>query len=218
MKKIVIISDTHEKHENIEVPEGDILIHCGDSTNRGSLFQFNKFLAWMKKQAPKHKVLVFGNHELGFSKSPKQEEAIESCKQFGIQLLQDSGITIEGLKIFGQPWQPFFYDWEFNVPRGKEIAKKWELIPEDTQILITHGPPYGILDLVELSPFEERDAHQGCEELRKRVESLKNLKLHAFGHLHGNEQFVEMNGCKFVNAAMVNDRHQLGPKPVVVEL
>ena len=214
--KLVIISDTHNLHDKIDLPKGDILIHCGDATNRGTLTELYKFTSWMKDQNFDQKIAIAGNHDHCF----QNENAIKAkdiMKQFGIIYLQDSGIEINGLHIFGQPWQPWFYDWSFNVPRGDEIAKKWTLIPDNTNILITHGPPYGILDLIE-DDFSNRDLHQGCEELKKKVDQLTQLKLHAFGHLHSNEQLIKLNKVNFVNAAIVDDNHKVIHKPTIIDL
>lgn len=215
--KIVSISDTHEKHRQLIIPECDILIHSGDCTNRGSLLKLYDFCTWIAQQPARHKVLVYGNHELGFSSGSKRQEAVDTPKQFGINYLENSEIVIDGIKIYGSPITPFYFDWEWNVNRGSEIAKVWSQIPNDTNILITHGPPHGILDLVE-EDFCETDQHQGCEELRKKVDQLSNLKLHVFGHLHGNNQLIELNNKIFINAAMVDDKHRIIREPVVIDL
>jgi len=86
-------------------------------------------------------------------------------------------VIIEGVKFYGSPWQPRFFDWAFNLDRGEEIKKKWDLIPMDTDVLITHGPPYGILDLTH------EGEKVGCEELMKAVLRVQP-KIHIFGHIH----------------------------------
>lgn len=215
--KICVISDTHEKHEQIKIPKCDILIHCGDCTNKGSLISLYKFCTWFEQQPAKYKVLVYGNHELGFSHGSKREEAIKTPKQFGITYLENSNTIIDGLYMYGSPVTPFYYGWEWNVHRGKEIAYFWNKIPNDIDILITHGPPYGILDLTAKS--SNRDLHQGCEELIKKINTLDNLKLHAFGHLHQQQsQIIELNNTKFVNAAIVDDCHNVIHQPVIIDL
>src|SRR5579863_6916609 len=105
------------------------------------------------------------------------------AEENGVIYLDDSGIEIEGLKIWGSPVQPEFCSWAFNRKRGKEIARHWAKIPEDTQVLVTHGPPVGILDEVDrgiISGVEGGREHVGCEELRKRVDESKDLKLHCY--------------------------------------
>lgn len=216
--KLCIISDSHNKHEQIIIPKCDILIHCGDFSNKGSLLELYSFAAWMEKQSANYMISVAGNHDHCFQNS-NALEARETMKQFGITYLQDSGVEINGLHIFGQPWQPFFYDWSFNVHRGTEIAKKWSLIPDEVDVLITHGPPHGILDLVEDEYMSDRDRHQGCEELRKKVDQLTNLKLHVFGHLHhqgGN--IINLNNKIFANAAMCDDHHNLLRQALIIDI
>lgn len=217
--KIVAISDTHNHHRKINIPEGDILIHSGDITNRGELKIMADFANWLQELPHKYKIVVFGNHEIGMSKSPKREQAIALIEAAGAIYLEDSGTNINGLKIWGSPVQPWFHSWEWNKFRGAEIKKYWDLIPEDTNVLITHGPPYNILDEVPVSPWEVRDSHQGCEELAERVTQLKELKLHCFGHLHtgGGKQIIQ-NNTIFANAAICTEEYDPTNLPIVVEI
>lgn len=219
MMRIVCISDTHEQEEEIELPEGDVLIHSGDITNRGSLFSLDKFLSWMKAQSFRHNVLIAGNHDLNFQNT-NHAKSVQMCKDYGITYLQDSSTEINGMKIYGSPWQPFFCNWAFNLSRGKEIAKKWDLIPADTNILISHGPPHGILDLIEGSPSNNgRDLHQGCQDLYDRIQDLKELKLHCFGHLHLNGGKTEVhNNVIYANAAICTEEYKPTNKPVVLDI
>jgi len=223
MTKICCISDTHQKHEQLTLPESDILIHSGDFTNKGNYFAIRDFLSWFVKQPAKYKIFISGNHEIGLERGPTKEAKQDLIKSYvsvneNLYYLENSGISIEGMNIYGSPFTPYFYDWEWNVPRGAEIAKKWEAIPDSTNILITHGPPHSILDLID-SFSNERDIHQGCEELLKKVDSLPALKLHVFGHLHlqGCNQFI-LNNKIFVNAAMCDDKHKIRSNPIVVDM
>jgi Icc-related predicted phosphoesterase len=216
--RLIIISDTHGAHEQLTLPEGDVLIHCGDMINQGSLLRFNHFAAWMRAQKFDHKLIIYGNHALGFSRDPKKSDAAETCRQFGLTLLEESDVVINGVKFWGSSATPYFYDWEFNYQRGEDIAKIWSKIPDDTNVLITHGPPYGVLDLVDDTYLQE-DLHQGCEELKKKVDALPNLKVHVFGHLHkqGGEK-LEQNEKIFTNAAMVNDNYKIVREPIVIDI
>src|SRR5690606_11518487 len=129
----------------------------------------------------KRKIFVAGNHDWLFE---KDDDRARGLLDPGISYLQDSSTEIDGLKIYGSPWQPRFFDWAFNLNRGREMAEKWAMIPDEIDILITHGRPHGILDLVPRQGWNE---NTGCEELRKRVEQLSHLgrlKLHVFGHIH----------------------------------
>ena len=215
MPKIVCLSDTHNCNEQIEVPGGDILIHSGDATTIGSFEQVKAFNYWFAALPHRHKIFVAGNHDWLFE---KKNESARALLDRSIVYLQDSSIEIEGLKIYGSPWQPRFFDWAFNLNRGYELAEKWALIPGDIDILITHGPPNGILDLVP-----RRDWHEntGCEELRKRVEEIAThgkLKLHVFGHIHCGYGTHEEFGVKFVNASNCDEQYNPTQPPIVVDL
>jgi Icc-related predicted phosphoesterase len=218
--RIVIISDTHTYHRKVVVPDGDVLIHCGDITNRGELSTIKDFSNWLRDLPHKNKTLIFGNHELNMENGPHRNVAINMITDAGATYLENSGAEIEGLKFWGSPVTPRFFDWEWNVNRGKDIAAIWKKIPDDINILITHGPSYGVLDLVEdnLSNMG-RDLHQGCEELAKRIKELKNLKLHCCGHLHtdGGKQ-VNINGVTYANAAICTEQYRPINNPVIIDL
>ncbi|MBX7169824.1 MAG: metallophosphatase domain-containing protein [Pyrinomonadaceae bacterium] len=212
--KIVCLSDTHNCNENIEVPDGDILLHAGDATVRGTIFEINQFANWFTSLPHKHKIFVAGNHDWLF----ENDNALARMLISQVSYLQDSFIEIEGLKIYGSPWQPRFYDWAFNLNRGAELAEKWKQIPLNTDILITHGPPNGILDEV---PRKYSIENTGCEELRKRVETLAefgNLKLHLFGHIHCGYGQMEKFGVKFVNASNCDEEYNPTQPPIIVEI
>lgn len=213
--RIVCLSDTHNCNEQIEVPDGDILLHSGDATTVGNVVQINAFNQWFGSLPHKYKIFVAGNHDWLFE---TDNGLAQSLLDKSIIYLQDSLIEIEGLKIYGSPWQPRFFDWAFNLNRGVELAEKWKQIPLDTDILITHGPPNGILDEVERGSWTE---NTGCEELRKRVETLAEfgkLKLHLFGHIHCGYGQDEQFGVKFVNASTCDEQYQPTQPPIVIDL
>lgn len=210
--KLVLISDTHNLHRYIEnMPEGDVLIHAGDSTMGGSPGEVQNFVYWFSGLNYKHKIMIPGNHDLGFD-GPNSKEFVSLVRDSGITYLFDSSIEIDGIKFWGGPWTPRFHDWAFNVTRGESIASKWNLIPEDTQILITHGPPNGILDL------NKQGMPVGCEMLRNRIRQLKNLKYHIFGHIHEGYGIVERDGVVYCNAATCTARYAPTNKPLVIEV
>lgn len=223
MPRIVLLSDTHNAHDEINVPAGDILIHAGDATGRGTIEEINAFSRWFTALPHKHKILVAGNHDWLFETNP----ALAKSLMRDCIYLQDSLAQIENLKIYGSPWQPRFYDWAFNLDRGAELAEKWHLIPDDTDILITHGPPFGILDAAPRGSLP--DENVGCADLRRRVEELAalgNLKLHVFGHIHhsygATEMFGEKNnrksGVKFANASNCDESYAPVNVPLVFDL
>jgi hypothetical protein len=114
------------------------------------------------------------------------------------------------LVIYGTPWQPEFFNWAFNLPRGEKLKEKWDMIPVDTDILITHGPPFGKLDYVRYG-----NENVGCEELMKRVEEIKP-KIHVFGHIHEGYGYVFDGNTHYINASVLNDRYEYRNKPVNV--
>ena len=213
--KIVCLSDTHNCNEQITVPDGDILIHAGDATIQGSFFEMRDFAQWFASQPHKIKIFVAGNHDWLFETN---NSLARSLLDKSIIYLQDSFVEIAGLKIYGSPWQPRFFDWAFNLNRGAELAEKWRLIPSDIDILITHGPPNGILDEVPRQYFV---VNTGCEELRKKVEEIAafgNLKLHVFGHIHCGYGTDEQFGVKFANASNCDESYDPTNAPLIFEL
>lgn len=216
MPRIVCISDTHNCNEKISVPDGDLLVHAGDATIKGTDKEVIDFLCWFAGLPHKHKVLIAGNHDWLFQTDNRFARSL--IAETKVTYLQDSSEEIAGLKFYGSPWQPRFYDWAFNLNRGAEMAEKWEMIPDDTNILITHGPPNGILDVVET---RFGGSHEGCEELRKRVEDLGSkgqLKLHVFGHIHGGYGVHDQFGLKFVNASTCDEEYHPTQSPIVIDL
>lgn len=204
--KIDCISDTHGKHKKIALPGGDILIHAGDVSGRGHSGEILPFLDWYAEQDYSHIILIPGNHDFGFEKEP--ERYVKECADRNITLLNDSGCIVEGIKIHGSPVQPWFYDWAFNRQRGADIKRHWDLIPEDTEILVTHGPPYGILDDANGRGYVN---HVGCEELYKKVVQTK-VKLHIFGHIHEGAGYKYLDGKTYVNASSLDGMYMFeGP-------
>jgi Icc-related predicted phosphoesterase len=207
--RIVILSDTHLKHD-FDVPDGDVLVHCGDFTMEGDGRQIARFDAWIAALPHRWKIVVAGNHEFGFEAAPEVAQRLLQTPIY----LQDSAIVVEGVKFYGSPWQPWFHEHAFNFPpgeRGRERAEEtWAKIPDDTDVLITHGPPRGILDKVG-------SRHCGCEYLLEAVERVKP-KLHAFGHIHIAYGTLRRGETLFVNAAIVDGRYQPVNRPVVVDV
>jgi Icc-related predicted phosphoesterase len=213
-KKITFISDTHNKHKHLTskgmgniLGSGDILVHAGDCTSMGQKHEINEFLKWFSNTDFEHKIFIAGNHDFGFE---KETDIDQQFKDLGVTYLFDNDITIDGIKFYGSPWQPEFYNWAFNLPRGEELAAKWEKIPDDVDILITHGPAYGILDYAPIG------GHVGCEELYRKIVEVKP-KIHVCGHIHDSYGQKTMGGIEFLNASTLNDRYEYAHKPIVVE-
>ncbi len=207
--KFIAISDTHGKHEKLQLPKGDVLIHAGDISGRGLIFEVTNFLNWFNVQDFKYKILIAGNHDFFFEREP--EDIINKIIPAGIAYLNDSEVIFDGIKIWGSPISPWFYNWAFNRHRGAAIKKHWDLIPHSTDILITHGPAYNILDATI-------DGHNaGCEDLLETIKVIKP-KVHICGHIHEAYGTTKKSGITFINASVLNEKYELVNKPVVFEM
>lgn len=201
--KIVAISDTHNRN-NIVVPDGDILVHAGDFSGRKSLKDLIRLNKWFGTLPHKHKILVAGNHDWCW----------ENDKNTAILLLtnaiylEDSSIIIDGVKLYGTPYQPWFYDWAFNKSR-KELIDIYSNIPLDTDVLITHTPPKGILDETA------NGMSVGSEELRTVVDIIKP-PIHIFGHIHESYGHVKQGNTDFYNASVCNEDYNPINKPAEI--
>ena len=217
MKKITFLSDTHTRQGLIpysDLPGGDILIHAGDIMNSG----YNKndifdFLYWYNS-IPDYttKIFIAGNHDRMFENHP--EDVKQWLSEFpNITYLQDQAITVDGIKIYGSPWQPEFFSWAFNLPRkGPGLMSKWEAIPDDTDILITHGPAYGFVDTVAGRPYE----NLGCELLAERIQTFRP-KIHVCGHIHSGYGIETIDNIHYINASVLDERYEYTQKPWNVE-
>ncbi|HSF31273.1 MAG TPA: metallophosphatase domain-containing protein [Candidatus Tectomicrobia bacterium] len=211
--RAVFLSDTHGLHGQVAVPDGDVVVHCGDVSNVGESIEIGDFLRWFAALPHRHKIFVAGNHDWIFLKQPDAALSMVSIIAPGVHYLQDSGVAIDGLRFWGSPWQPEFCGWAFNLPRGKALADKWATIPDDTNVLITHGPPQGIQDTIRPGGLS-----LGCSDLTARVQQLPQLQLHAFGHIHGGYGEAERDGVRFVNASICTELYQPTNAPIVVDI
>lgn len=212
--KIVCISDTHNCNGQIAVPDGDLLVHSGDATVQGTVGEVQAFMDWFGSLPHKRKIFVAGNHDWLYETQPGLAERMTADR--GIDYLRDSATEIDGIKIYGSPWQPRFFDWAFNLNRGPEMAEKWAGIPDETEILITHGPPFGILDFVK----HPQPHSAGCEDLLRRVGELAKggrLRCHIFGHIHSGYGTHRQDGVTFVNASSCDEDYVPTQAPIVVD-
>ncbi len=203
---LTFISDPHFNHYQIELGCGDILFVCGDFTRKGRVDDVVEFSKFIGAQNFRYKVVIAGNHDFCFE-DERREEVEKILSDNGIVYLNDSGIEIEGIHIWGSPIQPWFFDWAFNRRRGEKIRKHWDLIPENTDILITHGPPMGILDVCKSGK------HVGCEDLLLRLEKVAP-KIHAFGHIHESYGIEKIKETTYINCSISDERYQYKNGPI----
>jgi len=219
MPTLIFISDTHTKHYEIdkqlrEISENHpdaILVHSGDISYRGRIWEVEEFVEWYASLPFKNKIMIAGNHDFLFEKeSEKASEILERLGQ-GIIYLNDSGIEVEGLNFWGSPVTPWFHDWAFNR-FDKEIGYHWNLIPENTNVLITHGPPHLTLDSTKSG------LRVGCPILAEKISKLSNLKIHVFGHIHEAAGIVEKNGVIYVNASTLDLYYDVKNSPIILSI
>lgn len=206
--KFITISDTHGEHRELKLPTGDAIIHAGDFCQHGRVADALDFLEWYDALDFATKILIGGNHDFFAADESKRFNALLPS---GITYLNDSGTVVNGIQIWGSPVQPDLTGWAFGKPRGKAMRKHWNLIPATTDLLVTHTPPYGILD-------KSRSKRSlGCEELSKRLDEL-DVAVHVFGHIHASYGQVTIGSTHYINASNYNSRRGLVNKPVVFEL
>jgi Icc-related predicted phosphoesterase len=209
--KIVMLADTHMQHEQAELPKGDVLIHCGDFCSSGNIYEFELFAKWFDNLNYKHKILIAGNHDCcaEWNKLGIKNSLVNTT------YLENERTIIDGVKFWGSPVTAPFNEWAFNWPSDMRKAL-YGLVPNDIDVMITHGPPFNILDKTD-------DGYSfGCVHLREAIERI-NPKLHCFGHLHPSygsyHCFIEgKQDTEFVNCSLLNDNYKMVNKPIVFEV
>ena len=214
--KITLISDTHNKHKYItdDLPGGDLLIHAGDISSMGYEHEIREFCKWYNSlDNYTNKVFIAGNHDWGFQiNTEKVKEILDFYEN--ITYLQDKEVLVgeKLVSVYGSPWQPEFYNWAFNLPRkGDELKEKWDNIPSNTDILITHGPAYGYVDKVI-----GRTENLGCELLTERIKELKP-KIHVCGHIHSGYGYTFDGDTHYINASVLNESYIYYNKPLTID-
>lgn len=217
--KIACISDTHGSHKALTgfMPDADVLVHAGDLTSNGKRSQWIEAVQWLESQLDRyeHVVCIAGNHD--FIAEAFMKENAEDKMRAGMfskpnfHYLRDSGVTIDGKHFYGSPWTPRFFDWAFNADRGLVIKQYWDKIPAYTNVLVTHGPPYRVLDWVGTERV-------GCEDLREAIDRVKP-QVNIFGHIHcAHGEANGQNGTKFINASIVDEQYRPVNIPIVIEI
>lgn len=206
--RIVLLSDTHERHRELDVPDADLLLHAGDATMNGNYDAIRDFDDWLASLPHAHKIFVAGNHDRTFESAPEKARPLVKHATY----LQDAGATVGGIRIWGSPWQPEFMSWAFNLERGAPLREKWALIPPDTDILVTHGPPLGHGD--QLAHGDE--GRVGCEELALRIVAL-DIRLHVFGHIHEGYGVTQNALTLHANASNCDLGYEATQPPILLE-
>jgi len=211
--RLVLLSDTHTMHDQVVVPDGDVLIHAGDLTFTGRRDQWIAALAWFGNLPHPHKIYIAGNHDFGSE---------HFCRSVGnIDYLDNSGVSIDGHTFWGSPITPTFGRWA-HMSDPEVIHEYWDKIPNDTEVLITHGPPYGILDE---SGLVDNPGHLGDEALHDAVSERVQPAIHAFGHIHGGYGYKypirgaeDIPDIEFYNCSVVNEEYEVVNAPWVVDI
>ena len=206
--KLICISDTHGRHREVELSSADMIIHAGDMSKNGTKDQIQEFIDWFSSLDYQYKILVAGNHDFFFEQATSKE--IKKMIPEGVIYLCDSGVDIEGLKLWGSPVQPWFHNWAFNRS-AKRICEHWNEIPNDTDILITHVPPQHILDK------NGREELCGCPHLTPRVKEIKP-RYHIFGHIHESYGHCEKDGVSYINCSNLNYLYEYANEPILIDI
>ncbi len=207
--RLVVISDTHGQHTQLGRLERDVLIHCGDFCDgfRKDPRDVEAIDAWFAEQEFERILCVGGNHDFAVEGRVAQGRPVF---ENAVWLLDETHVH-RGVKFFGSPWVPHLQGWAFYIS-DEGMRAKWSLIPDDTDVLISHTPPYGIMD----QPRSRR-VHCGCPHLLERVEAVKP-RYHLFGHNHASAGVHEAGSTTFVNASVVDRGFDVARDPVVLEI
>lgn len=208
MTRIVLMSDPHFVSA-IPIPDGDILIVSGDLTWLGREEELIDFNIWMGSLPHPVKLVTAGNHDKMFESDPARARALMT----NVTYLEDQGIEVAGLKFWLSPWSPTFgTGWAFNADRWDPIKEKWNMIPSDTNVLVTHGPPFGYGDMTV------RGERVGCEELIVQIQNRIKPALVVSGHIHGDYGVRSDGTTIFANASICNEAYQHVNAPIVIEV
>tara|TARA_Y100000310_G_C20404635_1_gene679063 strand:+ start:148 stop:780 length:633 start_codon:yes stop_codon:yes gene_type:complete len=205
--KLVCFADTHALDlSDVIIPDGDVLICAGDFTNIGEIKDVIKFNTWLNTLPHEHKIIIAGNHDHSFCEQDGRQGTDGAEYLTNCNYLQDSEVVIDGVKFYGSPATKKFCNWAHNYTE-KELKEKWKAIPDDTDVLITHGPAHGFLDKCV-------DGYRaGCKHLATRIREL-DLKYHVCGHIH---ESYGRQGIH-INCSLVNEYYEIVNKPIVVDL
>lgn len=220
--RFVVISDTHNRIDSgFVLPEGDILIHCGDLTMKGGTDEIHSFISCLTNWRFRHKIVIAGNHDFTFDplfcrtankSNLHYNEALKRELGRYCTYLEDSGVDLYGYRLWGTPWIPRHTKSAFSLSDGcAELRAKREMIPDNIDILITHGPAYGLNDLT----VDNR--HVGCPLLLESFQRIHPL-IHLCGHIHECHGIAETRHFPSVNAAICAKKYRPIHRPFVFDL
>lgn len=223
--RFVCISDTHGYHSSLcDLPEADGIIHAGDFSNMGRMEECVSALNWFNALPYKYRIIIAGNHDLfmdpDHADQPSTESHINAILPVsdGFHYLWNSACIINGLKFWGSPEQPAFFNWAFNLPRGEPMRQHWEKIPNDVDVLITHGPVYGILDKCpNFTDPRGEWVSVGCINLEQRLKQI-NPKVHVCGHIHASHGHAFSGERLHLNASICTEKYAPVNKPMLFDI
>jgi len=210
--KIIIISDTHTKHKFLSLKslEADVIIHCGDISGNGGIVAIQEFMDWYSKlEQFKHKILIAGNHDWLFERANLRAREVVPDN---VIYLEDEEVIIDNIKFYGSPVQKHFCNWAFNRDEAK-LAQHWAAIPDDTDVVITHSPPYSIGDYVPRAK-----EHHGSPSLYKEIVERIKPKIHCFGHIHEGYGINIIDDITFINASNLDGDYMCVNDPIIIEI
>ncbi|XP_063692736.1 metallophosphoesterase domain-containing protein 1-like [Bolinopsis microptera] len=220
-KRFVVISDTHNRTSiETDIPDGDVLLHCGDATIRSFKKEFVSFNEWIGALPHPKKIVIAGNHDRFLELRPlntffnvfgasDREELLEEFTNY--TYIEDESINVHGYTIYGSPWTPVHLG-GFQKQRGKSIRTKWDMIPSNTDILLTHGPPVSVGDLTKHGDYA------GCVDLLDQIQNRIKPLFHCFGHIHeGNGVYTDTT-TTYINAAICDISYKARQPAYVFDL
>jgi Icc-related predicted phosphoesterase len=229
---LTFISDTHtymydKNYKELILSKGDVLCFTGDIMSSGySEKELVDFLEWFSKQPYKYKIFIGGNHDRFLEdNSFIAEEIISEFASCGVIYLKNTSFEYEGIKFYGTPYQPYFCGWAFNVPDDKKLLNIYKMIPDDVDVLLTHCPPYGILDKSHRPNYSNPTGENrlGSTALREVIDDMFHHncppRVVAFGHIHGDGgKQKQIGDTIFINASLCNEDYEPINDIVTIEL
>lgn len=217
--KIVCLSDTHTLHNHVKVPMGDVLVHAGDMTGRGEDKDLHAFASWLASQPHEHKLVICGNHEVRHDGDVEFHRNLFESYGNGIQFIHNKLVNIDGVNFYGESRTPVFGTWGWMYERGQDAEEVWSHLPPETDVLVCHGPPFGVLDVCPdyFNRHEKRLVHVGCPALARRLEEVKT-KWVVCGHIHFSHGASRTSyGSTVVNASICTEQYNPLNPPLVID-